>query len=471
MILRAHGVGVEELDERKAHERHGHRLSVSFRHAAIYGEAAYAEGCHDKPRLDDALEDDVHARPAREEAGIGLSRRLLHDVFLRLFHAERERGKAVRDEVDPKDHERGEEGGAPDDRRDEQAQHLRDVGGEQELDCLLDVGEDLSALFHRADDGGEVVVREHEIRRALADVRARDAHADADVRALDGGRVVDAVARHGDHLALALIGGDDPHLVLGADAREDGILLDGGGKLLVTHLVQIRAEDDLVPFAQDADVGGDGGRGVDVVARDHDGTHARADADSDRLLHFRSGRVDHAHQTHEGETVLQLAVLKRAVLHRDAEDAERLLRHTGVRLLDLLDVLFGHGTDFFAHHHFGAAREEHVGRALDVRLFHAVVLVDGGHELAHAVEGDFVHAGIFRGESVIVIAAVLRIGDERGLGGIAAETFRGLFRVVAKRHRAQESLEIFPVGSAVFVHGSETAIRKIIAFYGHLIEG
>src|SRR5699024_2889531 len=54
VILRAHGVGVEELDEREAHERHGHRLSVSFRHAAIYGEAAYAEGCHDKPSLDDA---------------------------------------------------------------------------------------------------------------------------------------------------------------------------------------------------------------------------------------------------------------------------------------------------------------------------------------------------------------------------------------------------------------------------------
>ena len=164
-------------------------------------------------------------------------------------------------------------------------------------------------------------------------------------------------------------------------------------------------------------------------------------------------------------------MLQRAELHRDAEDAERFLRHTGVRLLDLLDVLFGHGTDFFARHYRNAARQEHIRRALDVCLSHAVVLVDGGHELAHAVEGDFVHAGIFRGESVIVIAAVLRIGDERGLGGIAAETFRGLFRVVAKCHRAQERPEVLPVRRTLFVDRLKSAIRQIIAFYGHLIEG
>ena len=248
-------------------------------------------------------------------------------------------------------------------------------------------------------------------------------------------------------------------------------MLDGGGKLLVTHLVQIRAEDDLVALAQDTDLRGDGGRGVDVVARYHYGAHAGFLAHAHRFLHLRSRRIYHADQSHENEFALKAPAFEIAALDCDAEDAERLLRHPGVGFSDLFDILPGDVAHLVSHHDLGAKRKEHVGGALDIRFPHAIVLVDGGHELAHAVEGDLVHAGIVGEELVIVIAAVLRIGDERGLGGIAAETFRGLFRVVAKRHRTQESLEIFPVGSAVFVHGSETAIRQIIAFYGHLIEG
>ena len=208
-----------------------------------------------------------------------------------------------------------------------------------------------------------------------------------------------------------------------------------------------------------------------MVARYHYGAHAGFLAHAHRLFHLRSRRIYHADQSHENEFALKVPAFEIAALDCDAEDAERFLRHTGVRLFDLLDVLFGHGTDFFARHYRNAARQEHIRRALDVCLSHAVVLVDGGHELAHAVEGDFVHSGILRGELAVVAAAVLGILHERGLGGIARKPLGRLFGVVAKRHRAQERPEVLPVRRTLFVDRLKSAIRQIIAFYGHLIEG
>ena len=165
-----------------------------------------------------------------------------------------------------------------------------------------------------------------------------------------------------------------------------------------------------------------------------------------------------------------MTVLEVGELDGDAQHAQRLLRHLGIGFLDLLHVLRRDVADALTVHHLGAEGKKHIGRALDVRLLDAVVLVDGGHQLSHAVEGHFVHAGIGGDELVMIVAARLGVGDESGLGRIADEPFRGFLGVVAQRHRTQESLEVFPVGSSVFVNGLETAIRQIIALYGHLIE-
>ena len=52
------------------------------------------------------------------------------------------------------------------------------------------------AFFHRRDNGGEVVVGQHDVGRLLGDVGPGDAHGNADVGRLQGRRVVDAVAGH-----------------------------------------------------------------------------------------------------------------------------------------------------------------------------------------------------------------------------------------------------------------------------------
>ena len=68
---------------------------------------------------------------------------------------------------------------------------------------LAEVVGDAAPEAHGGDDGGEVVVGEHERRRLAGDVRAAPAHGDADVGGLERGRVVHAVAGHGHHLARA----------------------------------------------------------------------------------------------------------------------------------------------------------------------------------------------------------------------------------------------------------------------------
>ena len=115
--------------------------------------------------------------------------------------AQRLRRGPVHDDVDP-EHLHGVE-------RLGQAQELRarddaersERRRELEREEVADVVEDGLALVDGVEDAEQLVVGEDDVRGLLGDVRARDAHGDADVRGLERGRVVDAVARHGAHLA------------------------------------------------------------------------------------------------------------------------------------------------------------------------------------------------------------------------------------------------------------------------------
>jgi hypothetical protein len=52
---------------------------------------------------------------------------------------------------------------------------------------LANVLEDRATFFNRIDNAGEVVVKQHQVRRFARHVRAGDAHSDALVRTRDGG--------------------------------------------------------------------------------------------------------------------------------------------------------------------------------------------------------------------------------------------------------------------------------------------
>ena len=144
----------------------------------------------------------------------------------------------------------------------------------------------------RLDDRREVVVGEDHRGGLLRDLRAGDAHGDADVGALQRRRVVHAVAGHRDDVALALEHVDEAHLVLGRDARDHADAVDLAlERLVVAHRRPLGAGDRAAPdpeLARDR-LGGDG-----VVAGDHAHLDAGRVRLGDRRLRLRPRRVDDA---------------------------------------------------------------------------------------------------------------------------------------------------------------------------------
>ena len=184
--------------------------------------------------------------------------------------------------------------------------HLTHVAGQQELDGLADVVIDPAALLHGGDDGGEVVVAEHHVRHVFRHVRAGDAHAHADIRGLDGGRVVDAVAGHGGDGALAPPGVDNADLMLRLHPGIDAVLLHRLVQFLIGEAVQRTAGNGLAGVGDDAQLLADGHGGVLVVAGDHHRADARGAALGHGGLDLRADGVDHARQTDEAEVLLQV---------------------------------------------------------------------------------------------------------------------------------------------------------------------
>ncbi|CAM9922982.1 unnamed protein product, partial [Heterosigma akashiwo] len=127
-------------------------------------------------------------------------------------------------------------------------------------------------------DGHEPLLGQHQVGGGAGRVRGAR-HRDADVRLLERGRVVDAVARHAAHEPLAAQRLHEDELVLGEHLRE-AVALDDlrrdlvhvVGQLAVgPHVRQALAAQDVVPHAQLPRGLARDGR---VVARDHLHLHA-----------------------------------------------------------------------------------------------------------------------------------------------------------------------------------------------------
>ena len=80
----------------------------------------------------------------------------------------------------------------------DEGRELGDVVGEVVGEEPADVGERRPSLLDRRDDRREVVVEQHEVGGLAGDVGARSPHRDADGGLAKCGRVVHAVAGHGD---------------------------------------------------------------------------------------------------------------------------------------------------------------------------------------------------------------------------------------------------------------------------------
>ena len=168
-----------------------------------------------------------------------------HDTGAGRIQRERDGRRAVHNDGDPQDLDRRKGLRQAGQRREEHGEDRTDGRGKLEPDELQDVVVEGAPLSHRAHDRCKVIIGQHHSGGFLRDGRASEAHGYTDIGALQGRRVIDAVARHGDHVPLGLQRPDDFHLMRGGDAGEDPDIVDNRGELSSIHTVELSAADGM----------------------------------------------------------------------------------------------------------------------------------------------------------------------------------------------------------------------------------
>ena len=460
-VARTQVEGMEDFAHGHRQEGHGHAVRAvgDLPDAGFHIMADEVCG-HGDHADQDPLVEDVRRQPACEHAFPGIPRRPAHIVLFPGFHSQRQGREAVRNQVDPQKMHRLENGKSQDCCH-ENGQHFAEIGGEQELDGLPDVVINPAALVHGGDDGGEVVVGQNHIGHIFRHVSTGDSHADADIGGFDGGRVVDAVAGHGDDLPAGLPGCDDPHLVLRLYAGVDAVIADFLRQLFVGERIQLRSGNGLFGALQNAKLLGDGHGGVPVVAGDHHGPDTCTVTFGDGVLDLRADGVDHAHQAEEGQMLFQ--GFRRAVRHPvmraecRGQHPQRLAGHIFVGLQDRRTPLRRQGDGLAALQDGITALEHFVGRALGILKIPAVRPMDGGHHFAAGVKGRFPCPRRLRFQKTFIQLERSGIVDQRRLCGFplcaAVFSHRG---VGAQRQRGCQERFIL----SVVLHHSHLILRQ-----------
>ena len=197
--------------------------------------------------------------------------------------------------------------------------------GEDVEDELADVVEDLTPRLDSGDDRREVVVREDHRPRLARHLRSGQAHRDPDVGAAERRRVVDAVARHGDDVALRAQGVGDPELRLGRAAGEHelSLLAEEMVELRLAHPVELLAGDDRCAVGRDAHAPRDLGRRRPVVARDDRDAYPGRVAGRNCVGDLWTRRIEERDESEEAELALGVLALAPAAPHPPAAAAVR----------------------------------------------------------------------------------------------------------------------------------------------------
>ena len=332
--------------------------------------------------------------------------------------------------------------------------NFADVGAQEEPYYLANVGVDATAFPDSVYNGGEVVVGQSHIRRALCHIRAGNAHSTADVSGFQGGSIVHAVTRHGNHLVLALPGLHNADFVFRGYPGVNRNVFYFFIQLFVRHGVQLRTGNCTVSFFQDAQFLGNSRSGYHMVAGNHHRFNASLAAGGNGGFCFRTRRVDHAHQAHEGQTVFQLL---RGGICRNLPD---FFISNGQHPQGILAHLFVHPLSGF-YVAFDAAGSHHIKCALDNDDIFPVDFIDGSHQLPVGIEGDFRQAGIglvqlFLGHPVFVSGH-----DNGGFRGVADVLFLAVrleyHRAIAAKGAVTEQLLCgFRILAADFFQGVGT---------------
>ncbi len=248
---------------------------------------------------------DMYAQPAGEDALAGWVRRSLHDVSFRGLEAQGQAGQPVGHQVHPEDLQRQQRQGHAQEWGYQHDGQLTHIGGDEIFDELTDVVVDGAAFFDCSHDGGEVVVHQHHGSSFFGHIGAGDTHSHADICLLKCRSIVDAVAGHGHNMASILQCLNDLELLLRRDAGVDRDIAYGCVQLLRRQIAEVHPCENVhapavhVLLLHDPHLGGDADGGQRLVAGDHGRADTGRFGGEHGLSGLRSGRIDHAHQSHQ----------------------------------------------------------------------------------------------------------------------------------------------------------------------------
>ena len=227
----------------------------------------------------------------------------------------------------------------------------------------------------------------------------------------------------------------------------DADVLQTAAERVIVHGAQLRAGDGLVAGGEQAELFGDCGGGVHVVAGDHDRADAGAAAGADGVHDLRTHRIDHASQTEKAQVLLERCggrVARQRVIraHARRQHAQGPARHVAVARRDLGAVRVRHGLGAAVDPDAVAQRQQHVGRALGVLHDGAAIRVQRAHHLALAVKRCLGHARILRAQHAWRQPLCDRPAHERSLGRLAGHGVRlwVMHRVDAQGHGGSEQV-------------------------------
>ena len=387
----------------------------------------------------------------------------MHHVVLRWFDTEAQPQQSISHQVEPQQLQREQRHGlghraTQQDERNRPQQHdgdFSDVTGDGELDEAAQVVVDHPAFLDGRDDGGEVIVAQHHVRGLLRDIGAGDTHRHADIGLLQRGRVVDAITRHRDHLALSLQRTHDAELVFRRDAGEHGHAAHRLPPLRVGQPVEFRSGEDRI--GTEAQFTGNHRRRERMVTRDHHRANAGGDAPGDGILHLRTWRIDDANHADENQILLGLGGGLRGGdrAEGDPQHAHPALGERRVGGQDPRPPLVAHRLDPAVRAHRNRQLEQAVHRAFDKSDVRRVQRrqdpegrmipgrrwrrVDGGHALAIGIERQFADPRHRLEEGLLAQATAKRRDEQRRLRGIPEAHHLSVFRrpmergVVAQR--------------------------------------
>jgi hypothetical protein len=201
-------------------------------------------------------------------------------------------------------------------------EYLSGIGRKEEGEALTKVVEHATAFLDRGDDGSEVVVGQHDVRRVTCRRGARHAHGHPDVRLTQRGGVVHAVAGHRSDFLARLERLHEAELVLRGDSREHVHAGSGSDERGVIERLQLRAGED-GPVRAQSDVLRDRSGRAGMISGDHFHRDARSLTCTDRPDRRVARRVDHAHEAEQVQTPFNVRVTETRPVRLNVAERER----------------------------------------------------------------------------------------------------------------------------------------------------